>query len=399
MVDETINDNDMKKWFLFLVAILGLTSCDKNTQRAISDERLSEVFTMAEHQYVMLDQQLTDSTMPRTLNADGTLRTSDLNWWCSGFFPGSMWYIYEFGHSQTISTMALKQTQKLEKLLEMNTDHDIGFQLNCSYGNAYRMTGNVTCREVLVAGARKLAQRMNPATGVIRSWDFLRKGWKYPVIIDNMMNLELLTVGARLSGDVELGLVARTHADTTMKNHFRPDYTSYHLVNYDPETGEVLSRETVQGYADESAWSRGQAWALYGYSMMYRETGEARYLAQAMNIGDMLLSRLPDDGIPYWDFDDPQEEPLRDVSAAAIMASAFIQLSEQSGNMTYWDMAEKQLCTMLTPEYLATPGTNGGFLLKHGVGNLPEGSEVDVPLTYADYYFLEALVRYWKHEG
>ena len=138
---------------------------------------------------------------------------------------------------------------------------------------------------------------------------------------------------------------------------------------------------------------------LYGYSMMYRETGEARYLAQAMNIGDMLLSRLPDDGIPYWDFDDPQEEPLRDVSAAAIMASAFIQLSEQSGNMTYWDMAEKQLCTMLTPEYLATPGTNGGFLLKHGVGNLPEGSEVDVPLTYADYYFLEALVRYWKHEG
>lgn len=389
----------MKKWFLFLVAALCLSACDEDAKRAISNECLTEVFGMAEHQYVMLDQQLTDSTMPRTLNADGTLRTSDLNWWCSGFFPGSLWYIYEFGHSQTISTMALKQTQKLEKLLEMNTDHDIGFQLNCSYGNAYRMTGNVTCREVLVAGARKLAQRMNPATGVIRSWDFLRKGWKYPVIIDNMMNLELLTVGARLSGDVELGLVARTHADTTMKNHFRPDYTSYHLVNYDPETGEVLSRETVQGYADESAWSRGQAWALYGYSMMYRETGEARYLAQAMNIGDMLLERLPDDGIPYWDFDDPQEKPLRDVSAAAIMASAFIQLSEQSGNMTYWDMAEKQLCTMLTPEYLAAPGTNGGFLLKHGVGNIPDNSEVDVPLTYADYYFLEALVRYWKHEG
>lgn len=390
----------MKKWLIISVGLLlFLASCQKEEKRAISDERLAEVFSMAEHQYVMLDQQLTDNTMPRTLNADGTLRTSDLNWWCSGFFPGSLWYIYEFGHSPTISAMALKQTQKLEPLLEMNTDHDIGFQLNCSYGNAYRITGNVACREVLVAGARKLAQRMNPTTGVIRSWDFLRKGWKYPVIIDNMMNLELLTVGARLSGDVNLGLVARTHADTTMKNHFRADYTSYHLVNYDPETGEVLSRETVQGYADESAWSRGQAWALYGYSMMYRETGEARYLAQAMNIGDMLLERLPDDGIPYWDFDDPQEEPLRDVSAAAIMASAFIELSEQSGNDAYFSMAEKLLCTMLTPEYLATPGSNGGFLLKHGVGNIPDNSEVDVPLTYADYYFLEALVRYWKHEG
>ena len=387
----------MKKWFLFLVAVLCLTSCDEDTRRAISDERLAEVFSMAEHQYVMLDLQLTDSTMPRTLNADGTLRTSDLNWWCSGFYPGSLWYIYEFGHSPNVSALAMKQTRKLEPLLAMNTDHDIGFQLNCSYGNAYRMTGNVACRDVLVAGARKLAQRMNPATGVIRSWDFLRKGWKYPVIIDNMMNLELLTVAARLSGDVELGLVARTHADTTMKNHFRPDYTSYHLVNYDPETGEVLSRETVQGYSDESAWSRGQAWALYGYSMMYRETDEARYLAQAMNIGDMLLSRLPDDGIPYWDFDDPQEDAPRDVSAAAIMASAFIQLSEQTGNEAYFSMAEKQLCTMLTPEYLAAPGTNGGFLLKHGVGNLPDNSEVDVPLTYADYYFLEALVRYWKH--
>ncbi len=387
----------MKNIALFFVAAFSLLSCAERTERAITPQQLADVFTLAEKQYTQLCEQLTDSTMPRTLNPDGTLRTSDVNWWCSGFLPGSLWYIYEVGQSPAIRTLALEQTLKLKPLLQLPTDHDIGFQLNCSYGQAYRLTGADSLKSVLVAGARKLAQRMNPTTGVIRSWDFLRPGWKYPVIIDNMMNLELLTVGARLAGDETLKQVALRHADTTLKNHFRGDYTSYHLVNYDPQTGQVLSRETVQGYADESAWSRGQAWALYGYSMMYRETGQERYLEQAQHIADMLLERLPADGIPFWDLDDPQPQPLRDASAAAILASAFIELSEHTGRTAYFRMAEKQLVTLLTPEYLAPAGTNGGFLLKHGVGNLPEGSEVDVPLTYADYYFLEALVRYGKH--
>lgn len=387
----------MKNIALFFVAAFSLLSCAERTERAIFPQQLADVFTLAEKQYTRLCEQLTDSTMPRTLNPDGTLRTSDVNWWCSGFLPGSLWYIYEVGQSPAIRALALEQTLKLKPLLQLPTDHDIGFQLNCSYGQAYRLTGADSLKSVLVAGARKLAQRMNPVTGVIRSWDFLRPGWKYPVIIDNMMNLELLTVGARLAGDETLEQVALRHADTTLKNHFRADYTSYHLVNYDPQTGQVLSRETVQGYADESAWSRGQAWALYGYSMMYRETGQERYLEQAQHIADMLLQRLPADGIPFWDFDDPQPQPLRDASAAAILASAFIELSEHTGREAYFRMAEKQLVTLLTPEYLAPAGTNGGFLLKHGVGNLPEGSEVDVPLTYADYYFLEALVRYGKH--
>lgn len=387
----------MKNIALFFVAAFNLLSCAERTERAISPQQLADVFTLAEQQYTRLCEKLTDSTMPRTLNPDGTLRTSDVYWWCSGFLPGSLWYIYEVGQSPAIRALALEQTLKLKPLLQLPTDHDIGFQLNCSYGQAYRLTGADSLKSVLVAGARKLAQRMNPTTGVIRSWDFLRPGWKYPVIIDNMMNLELLTVGARLAGDETLEQVALRHADTTLKNHFRADYTSYHLVNYDPLTGQVLSRETVQGYADESAWSRGQAWALYGYSMMYRETGQERYLEQAQHIADMLLQRLPADGIPFWDLDDPQPQPLRDASAAAILASAFIELSEHTGRAAYFLMAEKQLVTLLTPEYLAPAGTNGGFLLKHGVGNLPEGSEVDVPLTYADYYFLEALVRYGKH--
>ena len=238
-------------------------------------------------------------------------------------------------------------------------------------------------------------------TGVIRSWDFVRKGrdWKYPVIIDNMMNLEHLYNAGLLFGDDTLKTVAVTHANTTLCNHFRPDFTSYHLVDYDPADGRVRRKETVQGFGDESAWARGQAWALYGYTMMFRLSGYECYLNQAENIAGMLLERLPDDGIPYWDFDsDRIPDDLRDASAAAIMASAFVDLSsltnkpEEKGR--YLKMAEKQLRTLASDAYLARPGENGNFLLMHSVGSRPDNLEIDVPLTYADYYFLEALLKY-----
>ena len=235
-----------------------------------------------------------------------------------------------------------------------------------------------------------------------------------------MMNLELLTVGARLSGESALADIAGSHASTTLANHFRDDWTSWHLLDYDPENGSVRYRETVQGYAHGSAWSRGQAWALYGYTMMYRETGKEEYLEAAMNIGDMLIAKLPEDGIPYWDFNAPGtpeamdstaagatlnaaaylETPLRDASAGAIMASAFIELStispDEKASARYLDTARRQLLTLGSDEYLAGPGTNGYFILKHSVGNIPGNGEIDVALSYADYYFLEALVRYSK---
>ena len=215
---------------------------------------------------------------------------------------------------------------KLDSIQYVTHDHDVGFQLNCSYGNGLRLTGNEDYRKVLYQGAKSLATRFNPLTGVIRSWDFVPKtrDWKYPVIIDNMMNLELLMFASNTFGNDSLGYIARTHADTTMKNHFRDDYSSYHLVDYDPADGHVRNRQTVQGYADESSWGRGQAWALYGYTMMYRMTKDRKYLTQAECVGNMLLSRLPADGIPYWDFDAPDGDEYRDASAGAIMASAFV---------------------------------------------------------------------------
>ena len=302
-----------------------------------------------------------------------------------------------------MKTLAEKNTLKLDPIQYVTNDHDVGFQLNCSYGNGFRLTGNEDYKKVLYQGAQSLATRFSSITGVTRSWDFLRRGWKYPVIIDNMMNLELLMFASKTFDNDTLEYIARTHANTTLKNHFRKDYSSYHLVDYDPEDGHVRSRQTVQGYSNESSWGRGQAWALYGYTMMFRMTGDEKYLEHAESIADMLLSRLPVDGIPYWDFDAPNGNEYRDASAGAIMASAFVELSgfatDEKARQNYLSMAEKQLRTLASPHYLAEPGTNCNFILKHSVGNLPEKSEVDVPLSYADYYFLEALLRYKKAVG
>ena len=387
----------MKRFLTAAFVAIIITGCSRKDPVS---ELADKVFTLAQQQYTDMDASLQEGEYPRTTHKDGTLRTSDMGWWCSGFYPGALWYIYEYTGDRSMLELAWKHTLPLKDLLDRHTDHDIGFQIDCSFGNALRLTGDSTAVvPVYVAAARKLAARLNPATGVTLSWDWVRKDWRYPVIIDNMMNLELLTNAARISGDTTLRSAAVTHANTTLKNHFRPDWSSWHLLDYDPVTGEVRSKETVQGHADGSAWARGQAWALYGYTMMYRETGMAEYLNAAENIGEMIIRHLPEDGIPYWDFNAPDiPDALRDASAGAIMASAFIELStlteKASAAETYLETARRQLLTFGTDEYLAAYGENGGFLLKHCVGNMPENGEIDVPLSYADYYFLEALVRY-----
>ena len=390
----------MKQFLTIIITLaLLLTGCSAADPVI---EAADKVFELARTHYALMDSALGEGEFPRTTDREGNLRTSDVGWWCSGFYPGSLWYIFEYTGDENFRDMAWEATRKLDTLIERHTDHDIGFQINCSYGNALRLTGDSAAAvPTYMAAARKLAGRLNPATGVTLSWDWVRKDWRYPVIIDNMMNLELLVKAAHISGEEELAAAADMHAHTTLKNHFRPDWSSWHLIDYDPVTGEVRSKETVQGYADESAWARGQAWALYGFTMMYRETGRKEYLEAAENIAEMILKHLPEDGIPYWDFNAPDiPDALRDASAGAIMASAFIELctltSDKGAAETYLETARKQLLTFSSEEYLARPGENGFFLLKHCVGNIPENSEVDVPLSYADYYFLEALVRYSK---
>ena len=315
--------------------------------------------------------------------------------WISGFFPGSLWFLYELTGDPQWKTRASEQTERLERIKNLTSDHDIGFRMGCSYGNGYRITGDPAYRDVLIQSARSLATRFQPEAGVIMSWN-PNKRWKCPVIIDNMMNLELLFNAAIYSGDSSFYKIAVSYADKTLENHYRADHSSFHVVDYDPQTGTVRMKNTAQGYADGSAWARGQAWGLYGFVTCYRFTGDERYLQQAEAIADFILNhpRLPEDMIPYWDFDAPNipDEP-RDASAGAIAASALYELALYS-DPKYADAADRMLASLSSDSCTAPVGENGNFILMHSVGSKPANSEVDVPIVYADYYYLEAIYRH-----
>lgn len=387
----------MRKTILYLAAFLALAASCAEPQIETMDQVIDRVFAVAAEQAELMSASLSETQTPKTFE-DGEFVTAPYDWWCSGFFPGVLWYIYEYTGDEQIKALAIKETAKVEPVKFITDHHDVGFMINCSYGHQYRLTGDKHALEVLRTAAQSLTGAFTEEVGCIKSWPFVKKGfsWVYPVIIDNMMNLELLMFIGNMDNNEWLRHVAVSHADVTMKNHFRDDYTTCHLVDYVPGTGEVNKKITVQGLADSSAWARGQAWALYGYTMMYQQTGDTKYLHQAQNVGDMIEKYLPEDGIPYWDFNDQKiPETYRDASAGAVMASAYIALDAVADNgKDYLAIAERQLRTLASDEYLAKPGEIGGFILKHSVGNLPEGVEIDVPLTYADYYFVEALMRY-----
>ena len=340
---------------------------------------------------------------PRTLDYDGNLELVASRDWTSGFFPGVLWYLYENSGKEEWLNSAKEFTLNIEPEKLNTTTHDVGFKIYCSFGNGYRLTDDKHYRDVIIEAAHSLSKRFNPATGCILSWDHSRDKYAHPVIIDNMMNLELLFAASRLTGDPSFYEIAVSHANTTMKNHFRPDFGTYHVVDYDSITGQVLKKKTHQGYSDESTWSRGEAWSLYGYTFCYRETKDTNYLKQAENIASFILNhpRLPEDLIPYWDFDAPEipNEP-RDVSAASVIASALYELSCYSENKELYLKSANKIVANLTQDYRAKKGDARGFLLLHSTGAKPSNKEVDVPLIYADYYYLEALLRAEKlHEG
>ena len=356
---------------------------------------------LAEKQYALMLQTHQDTTRtPQSVLPDGKLRDMPSSWWCSGFFGGSLWYLFEYTKDQKWKNAADLWSMAVQKEQYNTSTHDLGFMLYCPFGNGYRLTGNHAYKQIMLHGADALSTRFNPQVGVIKSWnDF--KGYKYPVIIDNMMNLEFLFWASKNSGNSKYHDIAIKHADATLKNHFRPDNSSYHVVAYGP-AGEVLARKTAQGAADESAWARGQAWGLYGYTVMYRETKDKKYLDQAVNIADFILHnpKLPADKIPYWDYNAPNiPDEERDASAGAIASSALLELSkyvDKNKKKEYFDAAEQMLVSLSGPAYRAGLNENNNFLLKHSVGSKPANSEVNTPLIYADYYYLEALLRYDK---
>jgi len=373
-------------------------SCEKQKPM---DNVINDALSFSLKQYKLMAEVMKDKQdlFPRTLDTLGNLVTAKSSWWTSGFFPGSLWYLYEYSKDEKIKEYASMMTARIEKEKNNTGTHDLGFMLYCSYGNGLRMTGDYKYKEVMLTGARSLSTRFRPKAGCIQSWNS-RNGWQCPVIIDNMMNLEFLMWAFRNSGDSSFYKICVSHSDTTMKNHYRSDYSSYHVVSYDTLTGRVEKKQTSQGAADESAWARGQSWGLYGYTVMFRETKLLRYLNQAIHIADFMIDNpnMPEDKIPYWDFNAPGiPNAKRDASAGAVMASALIELSgyvQPELGKKYLGIAEKQLRSLASPAYMARTGKNGNFILMHSVGSIPGKSEVDVPLTYADYYFIEALMRY-----
>ncbi|HMR81488.1 MAG TPA: glycoside hydrolase family 88 protein [Niabella sp.] len=409
---------------LLFAAVLASCTTSKKTANALSEDFVKENFS---HAATMLNGQLKvanekfevkNGAFPRTADKNGKLVTTSMYDWTPGFFPGSLWYAYEYSKDEALKAEAVKWTEKLLPLQHFTEHHDLGFMMYCSYGNAYRLANKPEYKNILINSAKALSTRFNETAGCIKSWNRFvswheNATYYFPVIIDNMMNLEMLFFASRVSGDETFRKIAIKHAETTMQNHFRPDYSSYHVVCYDSATGKVMARETAQGYADNSTWSRGQAWAVYGYTMVYRETKDPRFLKFACGLADYFINNknMPADGIPYWDFNANEagytpggksnanniKIKYRDASAAAITTSALLELSTYTkgkDSEKYKNAAVKMLQSLGSDTYRAKPGTNADFILKHSVGSIPHDNEIDVPLVYADYYFLEALLRY-----
>ncbi|TKG89380.1 glucuronyl hydrolase [Puteibacter caeruleilacunae] len=392
------------------LSVLVMSSCDYN-ERTIR----SKVVDVAEAQYTKINRQLHSTRrVPKSVYADGRLKTVDVFDWTGGFFAGSLWYLYELSEDDYWKGQAVEWTKELSPVQYFSGTHDVGFIIGCSYGVGYRMTHNKDYEAIIIQTAESLLERYNANTECVKSWNYRQSwdnvDWFFPVIVDNMVTLEVLFKASELTGNLKYRDVAIKHANTTIKNHYRSDYSSYHVVNYDGETGEVLHRASYQGYADESSWSRGQAWGLYGFVMCYRETGEQAYLRHAEGVADYIISNLKqyDDLIPYWDFrvNDSALVPEwdvtqmknrdipKDASSASIVASALLELSTfSSKGEEYSSFANDLLEELSKPGYLATSKEDNYFILKHSVGSVPHDGDVDRPSSFADYYFLEALCR------
>lgn len=374
----------------FLAPIIA--SCAGNNIDSLIDKDLKRA---GEQLSLMSERFDTAAITPRSWD-NGVYKLLPKDWTC-GFFPGVYWLYYQLTGDKAMEKEALKFTARLSDIPAIKTTHDLGFMVFCSYGKQYEVEKDSVSAAAIVEASNSLISRFDPSIGLIRSWNFGK--WNYPVIIDNMMNLEMLFWASEYTGNPQYRDIAIKHADKTMENHFREDNSSYHVVSYNND-GTVESKGTHQGYSDSSSWSRGQAWALYGYTLCYRFTKDNRYLEQSENIATLIIDNktTPKDHIPYWDYDAPNipDEP-RDASAAAVTASALLELQlyvDKNLAKIYKDYAASIIRSLSSSEYLADKGDNGFFILKHSTGAASLGSEIDVPLVYADYYFLEALKRY-----
>jgi len=385
-----------------MISLFGLLGCRQNQDQAqqLTKDFIDLQLKRAVIQYKSLINQIPDDELAKSWDVKNKLQFCRPDDWVSGFVAGTMLRLYTFSNEHALLDEAKEKLDLLEIEKNNTGTHDLGFMLYCSFGNAYRVFPNDRYKQILIQGAKSLSARFNDRIGGLRSWGNINDTSNFTIIVDNMMNLEYLLWAAKQTGISRFREIAIAHAELTLRDFFSPDYSSYHVIHYDYKTGKIRERTTSQGASPTSVWSRGQAWALYGFTMMYRETKDKRYLAQAQHIARFILNHphLPTDLIPYWDFDAPQiPNTYRDASAGAILASALIELStfsDQSEAAVYQKAAEKLLVSLSSRDYRTQGVENGGFLIKHSCGAVPFHAEVDFALSYADYYYVEALFRY-----
>lgn len=380
--------------FTFLLAVCKPAGKDKEEAR--ENTGLSKSSLEARYQK-LLAYPVDSLGFPRSMALDPEkIHKVPSKDWTSGFFAGNLWQIYMLTGDERYKEKAKVWTAFIENQKFNAGTHDMGFKINCSFGEGYEITENQQYKEIIISSAKTLCTRFNQKVGALRSWDFNADIWEFPVIIDNMMNLELLFEASILSGDSSFYKIAVQHANTTLKNHFRNDNSTWHVVVYDTITGNVKDKVTHQGFDANSSWARGQAWAIYGFTMCYRYTKDPNYLKQAEATTKFYLenNNLPEDGIPYWDFNDPNiPNAPKDASAAAIVSSALFELYSFTKNENFLKFATKVLEKLDSNSYLLGENVNGPFILDHSTGNWPKKDEIDQPIVYADYYFLEALLR------
>ncbi|MBR1877600.1 MAG: glycoside hydrolase family 88 protein [Paludibacteraceae bacterium] len=394
----------MKKYsFIFLTFVLLFASCAKQSEldKAIAYSDAKIHLTMAQMESV-------SDSMPRNVldlaQTTWNLRANVPQEWCGGFWDGCLWYDYALTGKEEVLNAAKETGNQMRYLATAPVfDHDLGFLVITSLLNGYRLSPDADTRaiykEALLACADSLCTLFNPAVGTLLSWPRHVKDYGgHNTIMDNMINLELLLWAAEETGNKAYYDIAVSHADTTMAYHFREDGTSYHVAVYDPVSGKHLYNCTHQGLADSSVWARGQSWAIYGYTTMYRYTQEPRFLAFAEKVTDAylgLLNETSEDYVPYWDFCDPRiPDAPKDASAACVVMSALLELQRYVApdKAAEYKAAAEHMFADLTAHYES--GAQCPAILLHSTGHHPAGSEIDAAIIYADYYFLEALYRF-----
>jgi rhamnogalacturonyl hydrolase YesR len=385
-------------YFILIVGFTMLVSACKPNAKENEIVKIDNTNALLESRYQqLLDYPIDSVGFPRSMSLNPlAIHKVPSKDWTSGFFPGNLWQIYKLTNNEAYKNRAAEWTAFMENQKTNDKTHDMGFKIYCSFGEGLEVEDNQHYKDVIIESAKTLCTRYNEKIGSLRSWDFNQDVWDFPVIVDNMMNLELLFEATKISGDSTYYHIAVNHANTTLKNHIRPDNSFYHVVDYNPTTGAVKKLDTHQGFNTASAWARGQGWGIYGFTMCYRYTKNPDYLKQAEATAKFYMENpnLPEDGVPYWDFNDPAiPNAPRDVSAATVVTSALFELYTFTQNEVYLNFATKVLSNLNTTNYILNKNINGPFILNHSTGNWPKNDEIDEPIVYADYYFLEALLR------